>query len=234
MEREIEALATYPMESDDWIVTVLIGGLAFVFSFLILPIFAVSGYMVRAIRAGMEGADEPPVFDEWGELLKEGLVAAVISFVYQIIPTIVFIVFVGGSLVSMATGSEAGAAVGMAGLLGGIFIWWLLSIVFGYVGFAGVANYAKEGSFGAGFDFETIRKVLVAREYLVAWGYAILINLAFGVVTGMLNIIPFLGAIVGLFISFYGLMIVGWVFGDGFAAALDNAESDGASSSEAI
>jgi hypothetical protein len=182
--------------------------------------------MVRAIRAGMEGADEPPVFDEWGEMLKEGLVAAVISLIYQIIPLIVFIVFAGGSLVAMATGSNAGEAAGLAGFFGGFFISWILSILFGYVGLAAVANYAKEGSFGAGFDFETIREVLLDREYLIAWGYAILINIAFGVVTGMLSIIPLAGAILGLFINFYGLIIIGWVFGDGFAAALDNADTD--------
>jgi hypothetical protein len=234
MEREIEALATYPMESDDWIVTVLIGGIATLLSIFILPIFVVTGYMVRAIRAGMDGADEPPVFDDWGTLLKEGVVAAVINIVYQIIPIIVFIVFVGGSVASMATGSEAGAAAGLAGFLGGLFIWGILSLIFGYIGLAGVANYAREGTFGAGFDFGTIRQVLLAKEYLVAWAYAILINVAFGVVTGMLNIIPFLGAIVSVFISFYGLMIVGWVFGDGFAAALEDADSADTTGSETI
>ncbi|MEF8757703.1 MAG: DUF4013 domain-containing protein, partial [Halobacteriales archaeon] len=65
MEIDIEQVAKYPMESDDWIKTVLIGGLATIFSFLILPIFLVTGYLVRALRAGMEDASEPPTFDDW-------------------------------------------------------------------------------------------------------------------------------------------------------------------------
>ncbi len=122
MDTDIETLARYPMESDDWIVTVLIGGIALLFSFLIIPWFLVSGYLVRAVRAGMDRAEEPPVFDEWGTLLKEGVVASIIGFIYQLIPLIVFVVFVGGSFLALLTGSEAGAGLGILGLFGGLFI----------------------------------------------------------------------------------------------------------------
>lgn len=221
MDRDVEPLAKYPMESDDWIITVAIGGVAAMLSFFIVPIFVVSGYLVRAIRAGMDGAEEPPVFDDWGELIKEGFVAAVISFVYQIVPMIVFVVFVLGSLMAMLTGSDAGAGIGIVGFFGSFFAWWVLSIVFGYVGLAGVANYAREGTFGAGFDVDVIKTVVLSREYAVAWLWVIAINVVASVITGFLNIIPFLGAIVGVFVSFYALIVAGWVWGDGFADATD-------------
>lgn len=219
MEIDIESLARYPTESDDWIATVLIGGLALLFSFLIVPLFAVAGYGVRVIRAGMDDADEPPVFDEWGELLREGFVASVIGFVYQIPPLIVLVVFVGGSLVALLTGTDAGAGLGLVGLLGGVLVWWLLSLVFGYVGFAGVANYAREGTFGAGFDFGVITDVVTDGDYLLAWAYIVVLNVVVGVVTSVLNAVPFLGAIVGVFVGFYALIIAGWLLGNGFAAA---------------
>lgn len=219
MNVDIEELVRYPMESDDWLVTVAIGGLATLLSVFVVPIFAVTGYAVRALRAGMEDADEPPVFDEWGDLLKEGVVAAVITFVYQLIPTIVFGVAVGGSILAFATGSDAGAGLGLFGLLGGLFVWWVLAIVFGYIGLAGVANYAREGSFGAGFDVSVIRTVATSRDYAVAWLYVIALNVVVGVVTGLLNVVPILGGIVGVFLSFYALIIAGWLLGDGFAAA---------------
>lgn len=219
MNSDIEELARYPMESDDWLVTVAIGGLATLLSVFVLPIFVVTGYVVRALRAGMEDADEPPVFDEWGDLLKEGVVAAVITFVYQLIPTIVFAVAVGGSLLAFATGSDAGTGLGLVGLLGGLLLWWVLAIVFGYVGLAGVANYAREESFGAGFDVGVVRTAVTSRDYAVAWLYVIALNIVVGVATGLLNAVPVLGGIVGVFLSFYALIIAGWLLGDGFAAA---------------
>ena len=221
MDTDIETLVRYPMESDDWIVTVLIGGIALLFSFLIIPWFIVSGYLVRAIRAGMGQAGQPPVFDEWGNLLKEGVVAGVIGFIYQIIPLVVFGVFVGGSFLALFTGSDAGAGLGLLGLFGGLFLWWILALVFGYVGFAGVANYAKEGTFGAGFDFGIISDVVTSREYLIAWAYVIGLNIVVGIIVTVLNIVPILGGIVGMFVGFYALIIAAWLWGEGFAAATD-------------
>lgn len=223
MDVDIETLATYPMESDDWLLTILVGGVMALLSFLVVPWFVISGYMVRAIRAGMDGAAEPPVFDEWGELLREGLVAGIIGLVYQIIPLAVFVVFVGSSLLAFLTGSEAGAGFGLLGLFGGFFLWWVLSLVFGYVGLAGIANYAREGTFGAGFDTGTIVEVATSGDYALAWAYVVVLNIVAGVVVGVLNVVPFLGAIVGVFVSFYALVIAGWLLGDGFAAATGTA-----------
>lgn len=219
MEVDIEELATYPTESDDWLLTVLVGGVALLLAFIIIPIFAVMGYLVRAIRAGMADAEEPPIFDDWGDLLTEGLVATIIVAVYQIIPFVVFMVFVGGSVLAILTGTDAGAGVGIVGLMGGLFVAWILSLVFGYLGLAGVANYAREGSFGAGFDVDVIKDVATSRAYLVAWAWVIGINIVVAIITSLLNIIPFLGALIGVFVSFYALIIAGWLWGQGFAEA---------------
>ena len=50
----IEGAVTYPMESDDWLKTVLIGGAMLLFSFLLIPAFVAYGYMIRAIQASLE------------------------------------------------------------------------------------------------------------------------------------------------------------------------------------
>lgn len=225
MDIDVEELAKYPTESDDWVMTVIIGGILTFLFFLIIPAIAVAGYLVRAIRAGMADADEPPVFDDWGELLTEGLMAAIIGIIYQIIPFLVFAFFVGGAFLAFLTGSDAGAGVGLASLFGGFFLAWLLSIVFGYIGMAGIANYATVGEFGAGFDFDVIREVVTARSYLIAWVWVIAVNIVVGVITGVLNFIPFLGAIVGVFVTFYALIIAGWLWGRGFAEAREGAST---------
>lgn len=219
MDIDIEQLATYPMESDDWVMTVLIGGVAMLFSFLIIPGFLVSGYFVKVLRGGMERAKEPPTFDDWGSIFKEGFVAAVIGFVYQIPTILVFFIFVGGSILAFLTGSDAGVGAGLAGLFGGLFLTWILSIVFAIIGLAGVANYARERRFGAGFDFGLITDVITDRSYLVAWAYIVALQIVIGLITGFLNIIPLLGGIIGVFLSFYGVIIAGWILGQGFAEA---------------
>lgn len=234
MNVDIETLVKYPMESDDWVKTVAIGGVALIFSLLIVPYFLVTGYLVRAIRAGMDGADEPPVFDEWGDLLKEGLVAGVIGLIYQIIPIVVVTVFVGGSLLAIATGSDAGAGIGMIGMAGGLFVGWVLSIVFGFVGFAGIANYAKEGTFGAGFDFGVISTVVTSRSYLLAWAYVIGLYIVAAVVVGVLNVVPILGGLVGAFVIFYAVIIAGWLWGRGFAEATDTSVGSGSDTDAAV
>ena len=198
MALDLEALLTYPMESDDWIVTVAIGTVLTIFSFLIIPGFLVYGYLVRALRAGMDGASEPPEFDDWGTLFVEGLIATVILFVYQLIPAIVFFVTVGGSIAAMASGSEAGAGLGFAGL-------------FGYIGLIGVANYAREGGIGAGFDIGVITDVATDSEYAIPWAIGVVVLIVAGVVGG----IPILGQAV----LFYALIIAMKLVGEGFAAA---------------
>ncbi|MDX1748552.1 MAG: DUF4013 domain-containing protein, partial [Halobacteriales archaeon] len=100
---------------------------------------------------------------------------------------------------------------------------------FGYVGFAGVANYAKEGSFAAGFDFGVISDVVTSRSYLMAWVYVIGLYIVAAVVVGVLNIVPILGGLVGAFVIFYAVIIAGWLWGNGFAEATDTSvasESD--------
>ncbi|MEF8856268.1 MAG: DUF4013 domain-containing protein, partial [Haloplanus sp.] len=90
-------VVTYPMNSDDWVKTVLIGGVLTLLSVFIVPAFLVYGYVLRVLRAGMAGEEEPPVFDDWGTLLREGVLAFVVVLVYQLIPLLVMAVTVGGS-----------------------------------------------------------------------------------------------------------------------------------------
>jgi len=216
MDVDIETLAKYPMESDDWLITVLLGGAMLLFSWLLVPLFVVQGYLIRALRAGMDGASEPPVFDEWGELLKEGLIASVIMFVYQLIPTIVFFVMVGGSFLAMFSGSNAGAGLGIFAFMGSFALYGVLALVFSFVGFAGVANYAKEETIGAGFDFGVITTALTARDYIVAWLIAVACYLVAGAIS---SVIPLVGWIAAPFLTFYALIVAGWLLGDGFASA---------------
>jgi hypothetical protein len=217
----------YPTNDEDWIVTVLIGGVLTLLSVFVVPAFLLYGYLLRVLRGGMDDDGVPPVFDDWGTLLREGVVAVVVLLVYQLVPLVIAAVTVGGSALAIASGSEAGAGVGIVGLLGGLAVSGLLALAFGYVALIGLANYARVGRFGAAFDFGTIRTVGLDADYAVAWLFGVGVLIAASVVTGVLSFVPIAGSIAGVFVGFYGQVVAGWLWGRGFGSATDGADPPG-------
>ncbi|WP_379764887.1 DUF4013 domain-containing protein [Halorubrum trueperi] len=61
----------YPSR-DGW-KTVLVGGVVLLFFWLIIPVFIAAGYFVRLTRAAGRGGVEPPAFDDWWDLLVDGV-----------------------------------------------------------------------------------------------------------------------------------------------------------------
>lgn len=218
----IEDSLTYPMESDEWLVTVLIGGVLTFLSFLVVPMFLVSGYLVRAIRANLDGEPEPPTFGDWGELLVDGLKATVIGFVYMLVPLIVMSVTVGGAVVAMATGGDAGAAIGIGGMLVGLLLTFVLTLLFGYLSAVGIVNFAREGRFGAAFDVDVLRDVGFDMGFAVPY----LVSVGVLVVAGIVASIPVIGFVLGVFVSFYALIVAARLWTDGFTEARDPAGSN--------
>jgi hypothetical protein len=219
MAIDIESALTYPTESDDWVKTLLIGGLLTLFAVLIVPAFFLYGYLLRVLRAGMDGATEPPAFDDWGTLLREGVVATVVLLVYQLVPLFVAAVTVGGSVAALGTGSEVGGAVGVVGLLAGLALSALVALVFGYLTLIALANYAHVGTVGAAFDVSVLRAVAVNGDYAVPWLYGVGVLIGAAVVSGVVGLIPLLGAVAGAFVTFYGQVVAAWLWGKGFADA---------------
>jgi hypothetical protein len=228
MNIDIERAVKYPMENDDWVKTVGIGGLLVLLSFLIVPALAAYGYALRVIRAGIRDDAEPPVFDEWGDLIIDGLKVFIIGLVYQIIPLIVLVVLVGGSLFSMLAGAGAGgsaggaaAGLGIAGIFGGLALYALLALVFGYIGAAGIINFARTGEFGDAFDFGVIKELMFSGDYLLAWGIVIALNLAVNIIGSILSI-TVVGNILIPWLAFYAVVVGAFVFGRSYAETFDS------------
>lgn len=218
----VEESIRYPMESDEWLKTLGIGGVLLLFSFLIIPAIAVYGYLVTAIRDSLEGKPEPPVFEAWGDLLRKGILGWVIGLIYMIVPLVIAAVTVGGSLIGIATGSRAGQAAGIAGIIGGLGLSFLLSLVFGYFAVVALVNFARTDDFGAAFDFTTIRQVALDGKYFVPWLLSVAVFIVASIIGGVLNVVPFLGAIVGAFLFFYAEVVAANLWADGFAAAIED------------
>lgn len=208
---------TYPTESDDWILTVLLGGLLSILSFLVVPAVLVYGYLLRTIRSNLAGEPAPPTFGDWGELFVDGLRVFVVLLAYMLVPLVVGIVTVGGSIAALATGSDAGAAAGIGGLLVGGLVAFVLALAFGYLAVVGLVNLAREGDLGAAFDFGTIRSVAFDADFAVPWLASMGVFFAVGVV----GAIPLIG-LVAVFLNFYAAIVAAKLWADGFSEAADS------------
>lgn len=203
----------YLKESEDASRTVIIGGILSLFGFLIVPLFAVAGYLVRVLDRTASGDDEAPVFEDWGELIVEGAKATAIAFVYALVPMAVFLAFaVGGGMLS-ATGSNALGTIGGIGVFVGMLLWLGLSLAAAYAAPAALANFAEKRTLSAGFEVETMRRVLVDKTYATGWLTALLVIIVGGVVSSLLNVIPILGFIASAFVGFYVAVTAYYVIG---------------------
>lgn len=211
----------YPTKSDDWYVTVLIGGVLTVLGILIIPLFLVYGYVIRVMRSRMAREDELPEFDDWGTLLVDGVKAWVIGMVYLLIPLVVALVTVGGAIFSLATGTQTGTAVGLTGLFGGLLLSVALGVVFWYLAVASIVNFARTGSLSAAFDVETIKAVILNGNYAMGWLVGLVVLIVAGAIGGMLNAIPFIGFVIAAFIYFYAQVVAALLWTDGFEASVD-------------
>ena len=219
----IEASLNYLRDSDDALVTVLIGGVLLLASPLLIPAFAVLGYVTRVLRRTADGDDEPPVFDAWGELLVDGLKAFVVTFVYSLLPlgvlTAAAVISVG-TLVVVPGGESVGlgtVVVGLIVLVGGL-VALLVSLVGAYVAPAAVAAVADSGKVGDGFALGTLWSVVSKRAYATGWLTAVVVVLAGALAVGVFSVVPVLGTIAGFFVQFYALVaaaaILGWTWAD--------------------
>jgi len=214
---------TYPTESDDWLVTVLIGGVLSLLGFLVVPLLLVYGYLVRAIRANLDGESEPPSFGDWGELLVDGLKALVIVFLYMLVPLAVMMVTIGGSIAAIATGSDAAAATGVGGLVAGGLLAFVLALVFGYLSAVGLVNFCREERFGAAFDLGRIRDIGLDADFALPW----LVSIGVFFAAGIVGAIPVVGFILGVFLNFYALVVAANLWANGFDEALDAGDRGG-------
>lgn len=222
----------FPIAGDSAVKTILIGGVLGFLGFLLIPIFFVQGYLVRVLRVAVEGGEEPPEFDEWGDMLVDGLKLFVISIAYFIVPTILLFValfaVIGTVAVSPGAPSDVGAgAIAGAGFVGILLILVaiLLFLVAVYFLPAAAANFARHDDLGKAFEFGTIIDAALSADYFVAAVIALVISLIAGIVSSILFAI-FIGIILAPFISFYAQVATYYVMARGYAKAL-NIDSSG-------
>lgn len=211
---------SYPLNGDSALGRIVVGGLLGFGSFLVIPAFLLMGYLVWVLDGAARGEEEPPAFDNWGDMLVDGLKATVVTLVYGIVP----FAFVFLSIFVMAGGSAAGsdAAVGVLGGIGvlGMLVSVLAMFVLYYLIPAALTNMAIEDSFGAAFDFGTIKQAVFSVDYLVAWLIPFLLAAVMNVVVFGLAV-TVVGLVVVPFLQFYVQVAAFYMFGVAFGRAVD-------------
>ncbi|WP_162224193.1 DUF4013 domain-containing protein [Halorussus salinus] len=210
---------SFPMSDDDWLVTNLIGGGLLLFSFLLLPLLAIQGFLVEVMSEALGEDDDVP---EWGDfgfgVMVTGLKSLVLGFLYLLVPTTVFVAF---ALLGIGAGTASGTEdlVGLFTGVGGLAFLVLL-LVFGYFAPAAQVNFARERTIGAGFDFGTIFEVATSSEYVVGWVLAFIIIAVQGLVANLVAL-TIVGILVLPWVYFFFSVSTFYIYGRSFANALD-------------
>lgn len=227
----LEEGLSYPFKGENAVGRNLIGGLLLLFFWLVLPLLAFFGYVVRVLETTADGETEPPEFDDWGRLVVDGVKGVVIFVAYGIIPyAILLLVLPLAGVVGLA-GSDSGwllaGGIGITGILGTL----LVMVVVQYVLPAALTYFARRGSIGAAFDIGTLSTVVLSWDYFVAWLLPIVVFIGLAVV-GMVLAITVIGLILLPWLYFYGIVVTYRMFGMAFARALDVDEGTGGSGTD--
>lgn len=121
------------------------------FSFLIIPIPFVAGYVYKVASETLEGNDTLPEFENAGELAINGLKLIGVLLIYGIIIGIILSIFI---TIGAATGSNAIYAIF-------IIIGTIIALIMGFFIIPAPINMIlNNGSFGAAFDFGAIKEMI--------------------------------------------------------------------------
>lgn len=167
-------------------------GALIIISLLIIPIFLVYGYNLRVLKATIAGFDELPDFDEWGDMLIDGLKVFVVSVAYMLIPLIVIF----SAVYLTNSNPTAGVIIAVIGII--------LAIIFGLVEQIAIAHMAFNDSLGAAFQIGEILNIISEIGWVdyVIWYIAVIIIGGIGFVASfIIGIIPLIGPIISFVLT---------------------------------
>lgn len=224
----LEEALSYPRDDEDPVRPFLIGSVLVLLSFVIgLTIIPLYGYLLRVLDAGRTGARGLPEFDDWEELIIDGLKMFVLNLLYTGIPAVIlsavlgitfFFVAVGGVV---GRGNDGGTLVLVFLLVGGLvsLLAFVLVLVAAVMLPAALARMRVEDDFRAALDVRAVFRVAKTGEYLVAVVLAWVVGVGFSIVGGLLTIV-----LIGIPILLYGFMVVFHLYGQGYARAVESIE----------
>lgn len=210
---------TFVFEDDAWITKILIAALVLflgvIFSWvllipLILAVALLNGYMVEIIRRVIRGqVDGLPEWDNWGDLIAEGLKVLVIQIVYAL-PIIIasFCLIIPAA----AAESSEGLSVFLSLILGCFIVLWAIAITI--VLPAATAIYAATGDLAAAFRFGEV--FALVRDNLSTYLITLVMSWVASFLGGLGGVVCGLGSFLT---APYGYMVTGHLYGQAYVAS---------------
>jgi hypothetical protein len=162
---------------------------------IIFPI--ILGYTLRIYR----GEPQPPDPHDWVTLFIDGLKLFVVELIWAIPVIIVLLIFFGGAVALMTSGSNSATAAGIGTMLIGIPILIVVAIIVALFATMGAVRFARTDSFGEAFNFSAI----LAHIGRIGWGSYILalivLMAVLFVISFVLGIIPVIGWLISIVIG---------------------------------
>lgn len=196
--------------------TLLILGVTYFLSFLLLPVFLTYGYSYRVTKISVEGMingnDPLPEFDNVIDMFVDGIKVVLVYLIYLLVPFVVFMLF---ALVSGAIGGYGESALMAIGT-----VVTVVAILFAYLmSMFGVAHMASNGdslskAFAVKEIVEIIKSVGVAKSLATYIGLIIIAVALYAIV---FLLILFVFGFFGIFTGTLGFdMAAGGIFITGF------------------
>ena len=162
---------------------------------IIFPI--ILGYTLRVYR----GERTPPDPQDWIAVFIDGLKLFIVELIWAIPVIIVGLLFFGGGIAMMASGSDAATAAGVGTMLIGIPILLVVTLLVALFAAMGAVRFARTDSFGEAFNFSAI----LAHIGRIGWGtyiIALVVLIAvYFVISFVLGAIPVIGWLISIVIG---------------------------------
>ena len=188
----------------DWKTLVILGVMC-LFSFLLLPVFLITGYNYRVINTAVHGIingrDPLPDFEDLIDMFVDGVKVVIIQFAYVIVPVLVFLIF---AIIASAVEGVASTAIMIIGCL----ITFALLIVACLMDQMAICHMAhNDGSFSKAFALREIKEAIDE----IGWFNCIATYLGLIIITLVISIV--VTAIIYAIFTVFGL--------SGFALGVD-------------
>lgn len=213
----LQALLGFPFKDKQAVTKYLIAALFLVFGWLIVPALFLEGWYMRVAKNVMvtKGLGSLPEWDNWGQMILDGLKLVAVVIIYYLPAFILFLISFTLTLVPV-----------VGWVSGGILSWltYLVAIALTIFVFPAILNMIDKGSFGAAFHFEEWWQNLKANfvgylvVYLVVAGVTALLGLILQVVFStvvLLCIVPIVILAVILYLNTIGFAVLGQVWVEG-------------------
>jgi hypothetical protein len=235
---------SFPFQDPKWGEKFLIGGLLFLASFLLLPIFLIYGYFVELMRIGIEGRElSLPEWDLWEKKFIDGAKLFVVGLIFTF-PLILliflgyFLMFagvVGSDLIDFSAdpSSPVWAIPSMFGTFGGMAFFGLSLLLVFFLGVfmpAATAHVVATDDLSAAFRFSEWWGIFRASlsgfviTYLLVFGLFTALNFVFQILYMTIIlccIVPFLIIPATLYI----MVTTGVLFGQAYREGVQNLSS---------